>query len=131
MRKILSLLTVILILGSPVLGNINQKADLDGGNVIVVKVNQIAWNYGSGDINQNVNVRIAGNLQMAQQDSVVFIPDPDYAGNINSTLKGINLIKLDLDQFANNYASGNISQGIEVTIEGNMNILDQGVMIIV
>lgn len=134
MKKISIMLVIALILilpALPALADINQKADLNNGNVIVVKVRQEAWNYGKGDINQNVDVRVSGNLQMADQDSVVFIKDPRFEGELNSTLRGINIISIDLDQIANNFNSGNVSQGIEVEIVGNMNILDQEAMIIV
>jgi hypothetical protein len=130
MKKILVLMA-IMIFAIPVLADINQKADFDGGNIISVKVSQIAFNYGSGDINQYMNVDVSNNIQMSDQDSIVVIVDNDFEGNVTTNLKGINLIKLDLDQFANNTASGNISQGIEVQIEGNMNILDQGGFILI
>ncbi|VVB92755.1 Uncharacterised protein [uncultured archaeon] len=132
MRRILTILMalpILLIATSPILADTNQKAELNGGNAAVVKVTQIAWNLGSGDINQNVDVRVAGNYQKIDQDSLVIISD-GYEGNINNTINGINLIKVDLDQYSMNTGSGKISQGIEVAVEGNIQVLDQGILII-
>ncbi len=127
--KIISaLFAVIIITALPVMADINQKADLNGRNVVVVKVEQVAWNYGSGDINQDAVVHVTGNTQMIEQDSSVIISDSDYSGNI--TMNGINLIKVDLGQYSKNYASGSVSQGIDVVVEGNTQILDQGVIIV-
>ncbi len=132
MRKImvmLMVLPILLIATYPVLADVNQKADLNGGNAAVVKVSQIAWNLGNGDISQNIDVRVAGNYQKIDQDSLVIISD-DYEGNINNTINGINLIKVDLDQYSKNMGDGKVSQGIEVAVEGNIQILDQGILVI-
>ncbi len=134
MRKIIAIiiaavLPILLIATCPVLADTNQKALLNGGNAALVKVTQIAWNLGDGDISQNIDVRVAGNYQKIDQDSIVIISD-DFEGNINNTITGINLIKVDLDQYSKNTGSGRISQGIEVAIEGNIQVLDQGILVI-
>ncbi|HEY9204280.1 MAG TPA: hypothetical protein VIO58_00030 [Candidatus Methanoperedens sp.] len=134
MRRILTILIatmlpILLIAATPVLGDANQKATLNGGNAAVVKVSQVAWNLGDGDISQNIDVRVAGNYQRIDQDSLVIISD-DYEGNINNTINGINLIKVDLDQYSKNMGNGKVSQGIEVAIEGNIQVLDQGILVI-
>lgn len=131
MRRILAVLVLVCITAYPVLADINQKADLNGDNKIVVRVAQMAWNHGDGDVNQNAFVRAAGNIQMINQDSLVVISDDNYSGNINNSFNGNNSIRLDLLQFTQNYASGNVSQGIEVVIEGNIQILDQDAFVIV
>ena len=130
--KIIAALAFILItafaLSLPVHADINQKADLNGGNAAVVKVKQEAWNYGSGNVNQYTGVVVSGNIQMLNQDDVVVIADPD--ATVNNTMNGINLIKVDLNQNAENRGSGNIAQGIEVTIEGNIQITDQSINVL-
>ncbi len=130
--KIIAALAFILITASalslPVHADINQKADLNGGNAAVVKVKQEAWNYGSGNVNQYTGVDVSGNIQMLNQDDVVVIADPD--ATVNNTMNGINLIKVDLNQNADNHGSGNIAQGIEVTIEGNIQITDQSINVL-
>ena len=146
MRKILALLSVLLVAAFPVLADINQNAnmnggtdggnikknsDLLGGNLIVVKIDQEAWNYGSGDINQDIDISVTGNIQMLDQYDDVMIADPDFEGDINNTIKGFNLIKINIDQYGKNIASGNISQGIYVEIEGNIQNLDQEVLVII
>lgn len=130
MKKILALL-VVLIAAYPALADINQKADLNGGNAIIVEVKQVAYNYGSGDINQDANVRVSGNLMMADQNSLAVLWDSNYAGNITNNLNGVNLVKVDLFQYGNNIGSGDIYQGIEVEVEGNLQILDQRARVIV
>lgn len=125
MRRILAVLAVILIAALPVFADINQKADLKGANIIDIKVGQTAWNFGSGNIDQNIKADVGGIVQLIDQDSVVFITDPDSAGNINNTLHGVNLIRFDLDQYSKNYASGNVSQYIELEVEGIVQRLDQ------
>ncbi len=131
--KIIAALAFILITASalslPVHADINQKADLNGGNAAVVKVKQEAWNYGSGNVNQYTGVVVSGNIQMLDQDNVVAITDPD--ATVNNTMNGVNLIKVDLNQNAKNYGSGNIAQGIEVTIEGNIQITDQSINVLI
>src|SRR5574341_372380 len=102
MRKILAVLAIILILAVPVIADINQKAKLTGDNTVEIKVKQTAWNYGSGDINQDIGVLVKGNYQMVSQDSLVLISDSDYADNINNTMNGTNLIILNLDKFKKN-----------------------------
>ncbi len=132
MRKTIAIIMIAvlpILLAYPVLADTNQKAVLNGGNAAVVKVKQIAWNLGNGDITQNADVRVVGNYQKIDQDSLVVISD-DYEGNINNTINGINLIKVDLDQYSKNMGNGKVSQGIEVAIEGNIQILDQGILVI-
>ncbi len=130
--KIIAALAFILITASalslPVHADINQKADLNGGNAAVVKVNQEAWNYGSGNVNQYTGVVVSGNIQMLDQDNVVVIADPD--ATVNNTMNGVNLIKVDLNQNAENHGTGNIAQGIEVTVEGNIQITDQSINVL-
>lgn len=127
--KIIAILAFTLITASalsfPVNADINQKADLNGGNAAVVKVKQEAWNYGSGNVNQYTNVLVSGNIQILNQDNIVVITDPDVM--VNNTINGINLIIVDLNQNAENHGSGNVSQGIEVAVEGNIQILNQDI----
>ena len=127
--RVLSVLVMLMILATPALADTNQKAKMTGDNIMEIKVKQVAWNYGSGDINQNIDVLVTGNYQMVSQDSLVLISDSDYTGNINNTMNGTNLISLNLDQFAKNTGSGKTIQGIEVKIEGNVQILDQDVIV--
>ncbi|MCX9012885.1 MAG: hypothetical protein OIN66_17425 [Candidatus Methanoperedens sp.] len=122
-------MAVTLILVAPALADINQKSKMTGDNVIDIKVKQTAWNYGSGNINQDINVFATGNYQMISQDNIVLISDPDYAGDINNTMNGVNLIRLNLDQYSRNMGRGNVAQGIDVAIEGNVQILDQNVIL--
>jgi hypothetical protein len=132
MMKIIAALAFILIVASalslPVHADINQKADLNGGNAAVVEVKQEAWNYGSGNVNQYTGVLVSGNIQILDQNNVVVITDPD--ATVNDTMNGINLIKVDLNQNAKNYGSGNVAQGIEVTVEGNIQITDQSINVL-
>jgi hypothetical protein len=135
MKKILAVLGVMLILTIPALADISQKARLNGENAVDVKVDQMAWNYGSGDIKQDVNVHVTGNIQMMDQDSLTLmdgslISDPDYSGYVNNTIKGRNIIRIDLNQYGNNSGSGNIAQGISVLVDNNIQKLDQDVMVI-
>lgn len=125
MRKVIALLLVTLMLSVPAFANVDQKASISGENAVVVKVNQEAWNYGSGNINQNLGVHVTGNTQLMDQESVII-----DAGDINSTIKGMNLIKIDLDQYGNNTGSGNIVQGINVLVDNNIQILDQKEMVV-
>lgn len=118
-----------LILVSPALADINQRSKMAGDNVIDIKVKQTAWNYGSGNINQGIDIFATGNYQMMSQDDIVLISDPDYAGDINNTMNGTNIIRLNLDQFSKNMGRGNVTQGIEVAIEGNVQILDQDIIL--
>ncbi len=138
MRKISALLAVILVMAFPVLADINQNAGLSSGksvsnnlhgqNAVEVSIAQEAWNYGSGDINQDIDVRVAGNIQtLSQDDSLVLISDPAYAFDINNSMKGLNLIRLDLSQHANNSGSGNIVQSINVVMDNNIQLLDQNI----
>ncbi len=129
MLKVFIALAVILILIMPALADVNQKAKVAGGNVLDIKVKQTAWNYGSGSIKQDTDVLATGNVQKLSQDSQVLISDSDYDGNINNTMNGINLIILNLDQYSKNMAQGNVAQGIEVTIEGNVQLLDQDIIL--
>lgn len=130
MRKILALLTGILFITVPALADINQKASIDGGNLIDIKVSQEAWNYGSGNINQDIAVSVVGNNQFMYQyslyqDSFVDITDPDTNNTINNTMSGLNLIRIDLSQYANNTNSGNIAQSINSVITGNNQFIYQ------
>lgn len=129
MLKVFIALAVILILIMPALADVNQRAKVAGGNVLDIKVKQTAWNYGSGSIKQDTDVLATGNVQKLSQDSQVLISDSDYDGNINNTMNGINLIILDLDQYSKNMGQGNVAQGIEVTIEGNVQLLDQDIIL--
>ncbi len=129
MLKVFIVLAVILILTLPALADANQKAKVAGDNVMDIKVKQTAWNYGSGSIKQDVDVLATGNVQKLSQDSQVLISDSDYNGNINNTMNGVNLIILDLDQYSKNMAQGDVAQGIEVTIEGNVQLLDQDIIL--
>ncbi len=135
MKKILAVLGVMLILTIPALADISQKARLNGENAVDVKVDQMAWNYGSGDIKQDVNVHVTGNIQMMDQDSLTLmdgslISDPDYSGYVNNTMKGRNIIRIDLNQYGNNSGSGNIAQGISVLVDNNIQKLDQDVIVV-
>ena len=129
MLKVFIALAVILILIMPALADVNQRAKVAGGNVLDIKVKQTAWNYGSGSIKQDTDVLATGNVQKLSQDSQVLISDSDYDGNINNTMNGVNLIILDLDQYSKNMGQGNVAQGIEVTIEGNVQLLDQDIIL--
>lgn len=129
MLKVFIVLAVILILTMPALADANQKAKVAGDNVMDIKVKQTAWNYGSGSIKQDIDVLATGNVQKLSQDSQVLISDSDYDGNINNTMNGVNLIILDLDQYSKNMAQGDVAQGIEVTIEGNVQLLDQDIIL--
>jgi hypothetical protein len=129
MLKVFIVLAVILILIMPALADVNQKAKVAGGNVLDIKVKQTAWNYGSGSIKQDTDVLATGNVQKLSQGSQVLISDSDYDGNINNTMNGVNLIILDLDQYSKNMAEGNVAQGIDVTIEGNVQLLDQDIIL--
>ncbi len=131
MKKILAVLGIILILAVPVFADVNQRAKIAGDNVVEVRVKQSAWNYGSGDINQDIGVTVKGNYQMISQDSLILISDSDYAGDINNTMNGKNLFKLNLDQFTKNMGSGNVVQGIEVAVEGNVQILSQDTTVLI
>lgn len=129
MLKVFIALAIILILIMPALADVNQRAKVAGGNVLDIKVKQTAWNYGSGSIKQDTDVLATGNVQKLSQDSQVLISDSDYDGNINNTMNGINLIILNLDQYSKNMAEGNVAQGIDVTIEGNVQLLDQDIIL--
>ncbi|GEM_PF-1411496 len=137
MKKILMMLAVILILMVPAVADINQNANLRGENMVLVRVDQVAWNYGSGDINQDIGIHVTGNYQMIDQDSKLvlmnssLVLDPDYAADINNTIKGLNRIVIDLDQYGNNSGSGSIAQGIEVLVDDNVQILDQDIIVLI
>jgi hypothetical protein len=137
-RKISALLAVILVMAFPVLADINQNAGLSSGksvgnnlhgqNAVEVSIAQEAWNYGSGDINQDINVDVTGNIQtISQDDNLVLISDPAYAFDVNNTMKGLNLIRLDLSQYANNSDSGSVGQSINVLMAGNIQVLEQNI----
>ena len=138
MRKISVLLAVILVMAFPVLADINQNAGLSSGgsvnnnlhgkNAVVVSVAQEAWNYGSGDINQDLDVHVTGNIQtISQDDNLVLISDPANASDVNNTMTGLNIIRLDLSQYANNSGSGNIAQSINAQMAGNIQVIEQNI----
>ncbi len=138
MSKISVLLAVILVMAFPVLADINQNAGLSnkgsvgnnlrGQNAVEVSIAQEAWNYGSGDINQDINVDVTGNIQtLSQDDSLVLISDPSDVFEVNNTMKGLNLIRLDLFQYANNSNSGNVAQSINARMAGNIQLLEQSI----
>jgi len=131
MRNILTLFVVLIIAATPVLADVNQKADLTGENAIEIKVGQTAWNYGSGDIYQNIGVDVIGNLQTLYQDDVVMIADPESVGDINNTINGLNMIRVDLNQFAESHSSGITSQGIDILVTQNIQDLDQEIVVMV
>ncbi|KCZ72047.1 hypothetical protein ANME2D_01448 [Candidatus Methanoperedens nitroreducens] len=118
-----------MILAIPVLADIDQKAKMTGDNVIEINIKQTAWNYGSGDVNQYIDVFASGNYQMVSQDSIILISDSDHSSNISNNMNGTNLVILNLDQYTKNMGSGNVAQGIEVTIEDNIQMLDQDVIV--
>ena len=135
MKKILAMLGVILILTIPALAEVSQKAKLNGENAVEVQVDQVAWNYVSGDIKQDISVQVTGNYQMMDQNSITvmdgsLIPDTNYSGFVNNTIKGRNIIRVDLNQYGNNSGSGNMAQGINVLVDDNMQKLDQNVIVI-
>ncbi len=136
MKKILAVLGVMLILTVPALADVSQKARLNGENAMEVKVDQVAWNYGSGDIKQDISVQVTGNYQMIDQDSITLIDgsliaDPDYSGFVNNTMKGRNVIRIGLNQYGNNSGSGNIGQSINVLVDNNVQTLDQDIIVII
>src|SRR5574337_13163 len=119
MKKLIAFLVVLLLFAAPALADIRQKANLNGDNVMEISVDQRAWNYDAGDIKQDISVLVAGNYQEIDQDSIVLIDgslvlDPEYAGNISNKMKGLNLIRVDLNQYGNNSGSGTIVQGINI-----------------
>ena len=138
MRKISVLLAVILVMAFPVLADINQNAGLSSGgpvgnnlvgkNVVEVSITQSAWNYGKGNIDQDIVVDITGNIQkISQDDNLVLISDPAYEFDVNNTMKGLNLIRLNLFQYANNSNSGNVAQRINALTAGNIQLLEQSI----
>lgn len=131
MRNISILFVLLIIAATPVLADVNQKADLTGENAVEIKVSQTAWNYGSGDIYQNMGVDVSGNYQWLGQDNIVMIGDSEYDGDINNTMNGLNMIRVDLDQFAENRDSGIIGQGIEILVSQNIQDLDQEIVIMI
>lgn len=136
MKTILIVLGVILILTIPALADVGQKARLNGENAVIVKVDQIAWNYGSGDINQDMSVQVTGNYQRIDQDSMTLlggslISDSDYSAFVNNTMKGRNIIWIDLDQHGNNSGSGSIGQSINVLVDNNVQTVNQDIVVII
>ncbi len=138
MSKISVLLAVILVMAFPVLADINQNAGLSSGgtvgnnlvgkNIVEVSIAQEAWNYGKGNINQDIEVDITGNIQtISQDDNLVLISDPAYEFDVNNTMKGLNIIRLDLSQYANNSNSGNVAQRINALMAGNIQLLEQSI----
>jgi hypothetical protein len=59
------------------------------------------------------------------------IGDSEYDGDINNTMNGLNMIRVDLDQFAENRDSGIIGQGIEILVSQNIQDLDQEIVIMI
>jgi hypothetical protein len=131
MRNISMLFVLLIIAATPVLADVNQKADLTGENAIEIKVGQTAWNYGNGDIYQNIGVDVIGNYQVLTQDSIVMIGDSEYDGDINNTINGLNMIRVDLDQFAESHGSGITGQGIDILVSQNIQDLDQEVVVLI
>lgn len=133
MKTISVLLAVVMIMAIPVLADIDQKATLSGEDNVEskVKVDQVAWNYDRGNISQDMGINISGNYQILDQDGSVLILDSDYADDINNTIKGHNLIKIDLSQYGKNTGSGDIDQGIKILVENNMQMLDQNSMVVI
>jgi hypothetical protein len=141
MRKQILVVLVIMILAAPVLADVNQQATLNGGdnvkvksnvngaNQINIKINQEAWNIGPGDINQDIGVHVTGNVQILNQDSILVITDPELG--VNNEMKGVNLINVDLNQYGNNSNTGNVSQGIDLLIDNNVEVLNQDVIVTV
>jgi len=127
MKRISVLIAVVMIMAMPVLATIDQKATLNGetSSESKVEVDQVSWNYGKGNISQNIGINITGNEQILEQDGTVVILDPDYADDINNTINGHNLIKIDLSQYGKNTGSGDINQGINILVENNFQMLDQ------
>ena len=127
MKRILALVLVVMIMVIPVLATIDQKATLNGDKDAKsrVEVDQVSWNYGNGNISQNIGINITGNEQILEQDGTVVILDSDYADDINNTIKGHNFIKIDLSQYGKNTGSGDINQGINILVENNFQMLDQ------
>lgn len=135
MREILAVLVVILILTVPALADVGQRARLNGENAVEVRVDQVAWNYDSGDIKQDISVHVTGNYQMMDQDSITLIdgsliPNTNYSGYVNNTIKGRNVIRVDLNQYGTNSGSGSIAQGINVLVDDNIQKLDQDVIVL-
>ena len=131
MRRIIVLLLVFISLISPVMGDVNQSADLTGGNTVKIKAVQQAWNFGSGDINQDLDVLVTGNIQMVDQDSIGLIHDAEDNVNINNEMKGFNLIVVDLIQYAKNKGSGDTDQNIGIKVSGNIQMIDQDIILLI
>lgn len=136
MKKIVAFLVVLLLLAAPALADIRQRANLNGDNVMEISVDQTAWNYNSGNIKQDVNVLVTGNYQDIDQDSIVLIggslaSDPEYTGKINNTMNGLNIIRVDLNQYGNNSGSGTLVQGIGILVSDNMQKIDQDIIVLI
>src|SRR5574341_1014167 len=136
MSKIIALLVVLLLFAAPVLADVRQKARLNGDNIMEISVDQVAWNYDAGSIKQDISVLVTGNYQEIDQDSLVMIgdslaSDPEYNGNISNTMNGLNLIRVDLNQYGNNSGSGTLVQGISVLVSDNMQKIDQDVIVLI
>ncbi|MCX9011271.1 MAG: hypothetical protein OIN66_09125 [Candidatus Methanoperedens sp.] len=136
MKKIVAFLVVFLLFASPALADIRQKASLNGDNVMEINVDQRAWNYDAGDIRQDISVLVTGNYQEINQDNVVLVggspvSDPEYAGNISNTMNGLNIIRVDLNQYGNNSGSGILAQGINIQISDNMQKIDQDIIVLI
>jgi len=131
MRNILTLFVVLIIAATPVLADVNQKAVLTGENAIEISVHQTAWNYGNGDIYQNIGVDVTGNYQSMYQDDTLMISDPDYIADINNTIKGLNIIRVDLNQDSVNKGSGINGQSIDILVQHNVQDLDQEILVMI
>ncbi len=131
MRKILTLFAVLIIAATPVLADVYQKADLTGENAVDIKVDQTAWNHGNGNIYQNIGVKVTGNMQVMDQDNIVMISDSDYSGNVNTTITGLNIIRIDMNQFADNAGSGDVGQSADILVTGNLQELDQEILLMI
>lgn len=136
MKKIIAFLVVLLLFAAPAFADIRQKANLNGDNVMEISVDQRAWNYDAGNIKQDINVLVTGNYQEIYQDDIVLVggslaSDSEYAGNINNTMNGLNIIRIDLNQYGNNTGPGIIDQGISILVSDNMQKIDQDIIVLI
>jgi len=121
---ILSILSLALIAA----GEVNQRAEVEGGNVIEIAIVQSASNSGNGTINQDVFVSASNNSQVIYQEyqeADLGLGWEDADGNVS--LEGLNMIKIILEQEAENTGSGDINNAIVVVVEDNEQYLVQEV----
>jgi hypothetical protein len=131
MRNILTLIVVLIIAATPVLANVYQKADLSGGNAVDIKVDQTAWNHGNGNIYQNIGVKVTGNVQVMDQDNIVMVSDDDHSGDVNTSIAGLNIIRINMNQFAKNEGSGDLGQSADILVTDNRQELDQEILLMI